>query len=532
MNWEYLLTDRTINFAIVYCNITNYDLELVERFFKKLETLLFQLNNKNFRKDLKINISFPFSVYFTSIDSKYLEKLTNINYNNFKIIFLEATSLKDAILKISPIFDESILNENQDTDEIVLKEDKDTFLYFESISPLLDIDHSLNLILDHFTYLAEYTYSDIAISGFLPIVCNMELAKRISLDNQVDPWNWSEFLLRNTQSVDLEIYYIEPDYRKYRIRLDLYSERFQKICKNLIQYKKDLIYQDLEDIFQNHVELIRITPSYIEIELTTENELSPIVYPKNSNKKHLSLELFQKVLSDLKEYQMKEAFTLSLGGTGEPFLYNNLLEVINLAYESKLFKKIYIETFFYTVNKEVLEQIKTLKHLFTFIIKLPTLNEILYEKLMGKNLLPKIKENLKLLNDSYDVYIEILRIQQVEEELEEFFNHFKNTTFKPIVGRYFTYGGILNDYSVVDLEPLEKDYCRSLMFHIYIQADGKVPMCRQDIIANHKNWDLNHISLKDIFDEMKKYYNNFIKKEYDNIIPICKTCKDWFVFLG
>ncbi len=531
MNWEYLLSDRTIDFAIVYCNIINYDLELVIRFLKKLEILLSQLKEKKFRKDLKIHIPAPFPIYFISNNSKYLEKLTDINYNNFKILFVEAKSLKEAILKISPVLNESTFLENSET-EVIIKEDHDTFLYFESISPLLDIEHSSHLILDHFTYLAEYTYCDIAIAGFLPIVCNVELAKRISVDDQVDPWNWSEFLLRNTQAVDLEIYYIEPDYRKYRIRLDLYSERFQKMCKNLIQFNEDIKYNDLDSIFSNHMDLLRIAPSYIEVELTTMNELSSTIYPTVSFKQHLSLELFQKVLLDLKEYQMEEAFILSLGGRGEPFLYKDLPSVISLIHESKLFKKVYIETFFYTVNHEVLEQIKSLKQLFTIIIKLPTLNEILYEKLMGKNLLPKIKENLKYLNEWYDVYIEILRIQHVEDELEEFFNEFKPTTFKPIVGRYFTYGGILEDFSVVDLEPLEKDYCRSLMFHVFINAEGKIPICRQDIMGRYHLWDLNQISLREVFNEMKNYYDFFINKDYDKIMPLCKKCKDWFVFLG
>ncbi len=532
MVWQYPIPDRKIEFIIIYCNLKEYDIELVNIFFTKLKNVLHNIAQKTI-KQKKININFPIPVYFVSENKENLEPLKNISFNGFSFFYIEAFSLKDAVLRISPILSEEHLKqiENQE-EEILIIDNMDVFLYFESISPLLDVEHTESLILDHFTYMAEYTYSDIAVPGFLPIVCNLELAKRIPEPEKEFRWNWSEFLLKNTQTLDLEIYYIEPDYRKYRIRFDLYSKRFQKICKNIVYSNPSTTYKDIEKIFSHQIELIRIAPSYIEVELTTKNELKPIIYPYKKNPSSLPLELFKKLIQDLINYKLEHSFIISFAGTGEPFLYENLKEVLEISIESNLFSKIYLETFFYKIDLEILEYIKLFKENIHIIIKLPTLKEELYKNLMGKNYLPIVKENLKKIPEELTVYAEILRIEQVEEELDDFFEYFKHTKIKPIIGRYNTYGNLLEDFSVVDLEPLEKDYCRSLMFHLFITASGKVPVCRQDIMCKYKEYDLSYYSISQIFSELKNHYNHYINKNYNKIIPLCEKCKDWYVFLG
>lgn len=532
---DFKLSDRKIDFAIIYCRIKNYDIHLLNLFLDKLYQLLKGISKKTFRKNLRIIIPQKFPIYLVSEDSLNFELLKkNLNHHNFEFFFLNANSLQEAIFEISPKIDpqmNSLLE--KENNPITIEEKFDSFLYFESFAPLLDVPQSINLILDHFTYLSEYTYSDIAIPGFLPIVCNIDLAKRIAILEKDFYWNWSELLLKNTQTVDIEIYYIEPDYRKYRLRFDLYNERYQLICKNIIEFNKYIDYKGLEIIFKNHINLLRIAPSYIEIELTTRNELNPLIYPAKKEVKDLSLLTFKKIINDLKEYQLEKAFTLSLGGTGEPFLYNSLKEVLMEAINSHLFERIYIETFFYRLNEDILNIIYEYKNLITIIIKLPTLNEELYQELMGKNILPEIRKNLESKEwKDLNIYAEILRIKQVEEELDSYFEYFKNTSIKPIIGRYNPYGNLLEDFSVVDLEPLEKDYCRSLMFHLFIDASGKVPVCRQDIFCQYNFYDVNQMSIKEIFLNLKEYYELFINKKYNKIIPLCEQCKEWFVFLG
>ncbi len=523
------LSDRKIDFIIVHSNIENYDINLLNLFLNKLEQILLTISNQTFRNNLKILLPKKFPLYFVSENQI---NITSIKHDFFEFNFLNAFSLQEAVLKISPGIPKEIEEQiHQKEEHIVIQEEHDCFLYFEAISPLLDIEHSVKLILDHFTYLAEYTYSDIAVSGFLPIVCSVELAKRITINEERYFWNWSDFLLRNTQTLDLEIYYIEPDYRKYRIRFDLFNDRFQKICKNIVEFKSDITYREIQTIFENHIDLIRIAPSYIELELTTKNDLNPKIYPKNPELNELTIEQIQKIIKDLKQFQLQNSFTLSIAGTGEPFFYKELKKVLEIAITSELFHTIYIETFLYEIQSDVINFIKEHKKLITLIVKLPTLKEELYWDLMGVNKLPDIKKNLSLIEE-VDAYAEILRIQQVEDELDSYFDFFKNYSIKPIIGRYNRYGNLLEDFSVVDLEPLEKDYCRSLMFHMFISASGKIPICRQDILCNYKCYDINQHSLKEIFDNLRKYYIEFINKNYNQILPLCSSCKDWYVFLG
>lgn len=524
---ESLLKNRKIDFCIIHSNLENYDLELVYVFLKKLKELLKSLDHIEYRKNLLLKVSWQFDVYFVSNESKNLEKIKILEFDGFRFHFLVVESLKDAIENIHT--SKTIRGEN--SDEFI--ETADSFLYFESIAPLLDISLSKNLILHHFFYLAEYTYSDIAICGFLPIVCNLNLAKRIIINNHNDVWNWSEFLLKNIHTFDLEIFYVEKDYRLYRMRFDLFNERSQKICRNLLSKNPNLTYNDIEFYLQNHITLLRIAPTWIEIELTNQLLLDPKIYPKDkdSTPTFLSLDLFRKIIDDLKTFEIRKSMTLCLGGIGESFHYPQLQNILELATNSNLFTKIYIETFLYELNQNVIDILKQYRDNIEIIIKLPTLSEPLYEELMGVNRIPEIKENLQKLPKDLKVYSEILRIQQVEEELDFYFSFFKKTNVEPIVGKYNDYG-IMDDYKAVDLEPFDKDYCRNLMFGIYINSKGKIPLCRQDVFCRNFHYDINKNSLKQIFFDLEKYYLHFIRKEFDQISPLCKSCSEWYVFRG
>ncbi len=527
MYLDSLLKNRAIDFCIIYSNIEHYDLELIYIFLNKLKELLNSIDHYEYRKNLFLEVKWPFRIYFVSNQIKNLEPLKSIEFKDFCFDFLIAESLKESIQKIPS---SNIVQIEVDKEFI---ETMDSFLYFESIAPLLDIVLSRNLILHHFFYLAEYTYSDIAVPGFLPIVCNMNLAKRITIKDTNELWNWSEFLLKNIHTMDLEIFYVEKDYRLFRMRFDLYNERSQKICKNLLANQRNLTYYDLEINLQNNISLFRIAPSWIEIELTNQLLLNPKIYPKDKDatSTFLSIELFKRIIEELKTFEIQNAMTLCFGGTGETLHHPELQNILEIATNSNLFTKIYLETFLYEINQNTLEALENYQNQIEMIIKLPTLNENLYIELMGENQIPKIKQNLQKLPKELKVYSEILRIQQVEEELDSYFSFFKNTNIEPIVGKYNDYG-ILNNYKAVDLEPFEKDYCRNLMFSIYINCKGKVPICRQDVFCKYHSYDLSLKSLKEIFYHLEYYFHKFNNQEFEQISPLCKTCSEWYVYRG
>ncbi|MFN3603576.1 MAG: spiro-SPASM protein [Leptonema sp. (in: bacteria)] len=527
MYLQSLLKNRTIDFCIIYSNLKSYKEELIFVFLEKIKILLESLQGYEFRKKLFLKIPENFKIYFVSHKEENLVSLKTIKKEGFEFHFLIAHSLKECIEKIDTI---KMITTNEETE---INELGDSFLYFPAIAPLLDINKSKELILQHFVYLAEYTYCDIAVPGFLPILCNINLAKRIVINDNKYSWEWSEFLLKNSQTVDLEIFYLEKDYRIFRLRYDLFNERSHKICENLFKENKKIPYNDLEIYLKEKIFLFRIAPSWIEIELTNKQLLNPKIYPnlQDKNENFLSLEIFKKIIKDLEEFELKNSMTLCLGGMGEIFFHPYWEEILDIAIRSELFSKIYLETFFYEVNFKDLKVLDFFKDAIELIIKLPTLNEKLYEDLMGKNFLPTIKENLQKLPQGLKVYAEILRIQQVEEELDSYFEFFKNTSIVPIIGKYNSYG-ILADYKAVDLEPFEKDYCRNLMFSLYINCEGKIPICRQDIFCKYKTYDLKELSIKKIFFDLEKMYNHFINKEYESILPICRNCSEWYVFLG
>ncbi len=408
----------------------------------------------------------------------------------------------------------------------------DTFLYFESFAPFLDIEESLKLIKEHFEILADYTYCDIAVAGFLPIVIDWNLAKRIYITGDEYKWNWSELLLKNTQTLNLNIYYVDNDYRKYRLRFDLFNERYQKICKNLYNFNNKFKYSDLEECFIYQWKLLRIAPSFIEVEITTQMNVHPLIYPYKENYVMMNRDQFIKILDDLNEFGIRKSMHLSFAGAGDPLLHQDFGFFLEASIKSGLFEVIYIETFGDNLTEDKVKILEKYNDYLILIIKIPTLSESLYEELMGKNVLGQIKENLKKIPETLKVYAEILRIKQVEEELDLFFDFFKNTSIQPIIGKYNSYGDLLPDFRAIDLEPFEKDYCRNLMFSLFITSDFRVPICRQDIACKFSNFFLKEYTIKQIYENLYKYHINFINKKYDEIIPICSVCKDWYVFLG
>ncbi len=122
----------------------------------------------------------------------------------------------------------------------------------------------------------------------------------------------------------------------------------------------------------------------------------------------------------------------------------------------------------------------------TWIVSLDASNETMYRALRGAGFAEAQKsaeELLRLFPAAPDV--QAVRMKENEEDLEVFFKAWKARTENVIIQKYDSFIGALPDRKVADLSPLKRFPCWHLKRDMAILIDGTVPLCREDLRAEH-----------------------------------------------
>ncbi|MBW7858403.1 MAG: spiro-SPASM protein, partial [Leptonema sp. (in: Bacteria)] len=389
----------------------------------------------------------------------------------------------------------------------------------------------------HLQYRTHYTYSDTAVAGFLPDVITVDIEKEIgeTATSFQTIEQLRSYCFQNIQDIDLDLYYATPDLRSFRLQLDCSSTRSIDRCLSILKKYPQLRHSQLNEIITTESELPGRLPSYLQIEITTQSTVRPTIYPsvEAAQDRTLSNQMIDKIIDDLSLFDLENDLTISFAGRGDPFEFAGLENFVNRLLNLSCTKAIYIESPAVQVTRTQIESLLNLNQV-TFIIQLPTLNRAKYTKWMGAERLTDVLAFIdsiisKPVNAS--VYVEMIRLPDNEDELDEFMNRFSpdktGGNITPIIGKYSRYGETLPKLDVVDLSPLVRDYCRHLAYDLFINADGCVPICRQ-----HLNGGISVLEsdLSSIFKSRRQLYLYSVNNQYQQISPVCANCDDWYIF--
>src|SRR5690606_34457334 len=84
---------------------------------------------------------------------------------------------------------------------------------------------------------------------------------------------------------------------------------------------------------------------------------------------------------------------------------------------------------------------------------------------------------------TFRLHVELLKITDVADEITAYFDRFEDSPVNVILQKFNSYAGRVPERRVSDLTPLHRDFCWHLARDVYLTADGRIPLCRQDPYA-------------------------------------------------
>lgn len=398
----------------------------------------------------------------------------------------------------------------------------------------------INEMLDtHVKYLSEFTYSYNLPSGY-----SCEIISKSVLDNPLAHTDSKDSLCNiiknNLNQFDVELYYKEPDLRWHRVNFRAANTRDRLVMQNIIAINNQIPpYEMLQDIIDNHPEVLFTTPSYVEIELCGHCILDCIFcYRKILSPQHDNMELstLQTLLEKMRIFNTP--YAVCFGGSGEPLQHPQFYKALELCNSEDLIHTIVIETNGIHADAGYASALASFTdNKVTTIVNINGHNPESYRKLHNAdyfntvydNIL-KLKEILKTNNKlNNNLYIQILKINETESFLDSYYDFWEQHKIPIILQKQNTYIGRIPDKRYSDLTPLQRKPCWHLRQDLYILSDGTIAFCKQDIDGAAKRGNIISDDLKTIWEQQKQHFINDYKEKRATK-PNCSLCDEWYTY--
>jgi spiro-SPASM protein len=411
----------------------------------------------------------------------------------------------------------------------------DNVIYSFIDTPLLDTGITKEMLSLHTGEFAEYTYGEGFPLGITPEIIKVDLLPKIASlleKDNADTGRESIFsgLSKEINSFDIETYFSEEDLKLMRIELTTSSKRNSMLVGHVVK-KLGIAckYEQFCKLIAENPAVLRTVPSYVEIEITNRQSGNCVYSPLTKlTRKTGSMVLsdFKNVIDKLKNFTERCHVALSLWG--EPLLHGDINKIIEYSVKDKSTDLI-LETdgicfdpsfseFAADLNAENLH----------IIFEVDAVEPGTYEKIRGGDL-NKVERNIRYLLSKGvpNIYVQMVRIEENENEMLKFFDMWEKEGAKPIIQKYNSYAGILPDLIKYDLSPLERMPCWHVQRDMVVLHDGSVPRCKQDINCLFPLGNLLQEDISDVWGRGEHLYLEHCNKNYDEL---CTKCDEYYTF--
>lgn len=420
------------------------------------------------------------------------------------------------------------------------QEDQDSVALFHDFCPFLDPQLAGEMQEMHFRYLAHYTYPENIPAGFTPDFASLEFLEALG---EKRPADMRDFIFKNINDYDVEIFFKLPDLRQLRLDLSCASSRSRLLAARIHDLRPDLSYERLPEFLGEHPELLRPFPSYLEIEITGESPVHPVFLPKREGRSAPRLEkedLFR-LADQVVEEGMEDDLTVAFGGPGEPLLHPDLIAILERWLSLAQVRRIYLETYGVHFDTALVDRLKLLPHpdKLHVIFRLTTLRPERYESLYGAPLLKRVLDNIRMLEDlppdgrPFAFYVEMIRMKEVADEIDGYFERFEKSPAEVLLQKYNSYAGRLPERRAADLTPLNRAFCWHLARDLYISAEGMIPLCKQDPFAEGEvALDYRSTAPSEFIRNTNIHFISSYRGRHEEPPLPCPQCDEWYTFNG
>ena len=431
----------------------------------------------------------------------------------------------------------------------LLKNNQDiqTVAYFDSIFPLWDVEITSKIFSNHNAYKADYSYGENLPPGISPSIFSESLITIFQIEHEDVftrhniPIPLNTYIEKNINDFHVEIHYEEPDFRL--LRLDFSAKTLRSLIKiDSLLPKLSLEeppYQQLDAILKSSPDILRVAPSYLEIEPIQDCEYKCTFCPRQ----YLELPtiimneaLFAKI-EDYLNHSLGDT-SICFGGLGEPLQHPKINEILQQFLKNEYLHFLVVETNGYHLDKvfSITENVNFQK--LRWVINVNSLKN--YSEIHGVEISyrERVKQNIKQFtekikqqnqNSLKQIYIQMLKMNENEEDIDDIDCFAKELGVNFLLQKYNSYISLMPEKRVSDMTPLERFPCVHLRRDMSIRANGDILFCKQGVHGDHILGNLNNSSLQEIWNAQQENWINHFQKNYTKT-PDCHSCDEYFTF--
>lgn len=444
--------------------------------------------------------------------------------------------------------------------EICENENADYALVSFNDTPFTDVELVQELTKNHVEYKSEYTFADGYPYGFCPDAIDSGILKILAAKIKDD--DKTEFLKRNflyelikkdINSYEVETILSETDWRLFRFNFSAEKKETFTACKNLFSELngQKLSAEKTAALAASSPSVLKVLPGFYNIQICgyeektlyspykSEYEKKFLKSPEKSPSEIMKTEKVLELVKRISEFS--ENAVIGLSAFGECFSHPDIIKIIEeiIKHEGLC---VFAETDGLSFTDEIVLNLKNLyekypqkKNAFPKImiaVKLDAVSEDFYKKIHPEcadgDFAKAFSAAQNLANALPGcVYPQFVRMQQNEDELESFFRFWNEKNGgNLIIQKYDDFAGLLPQYKVADLSPVERNVCWHLRRDLTVLLNGDVPLCHSCVFSNviGNVWES---SLEEIWKKLDSVILEHINKKYNEK---CGKCDEYYTF--
>jgi spiro-SPASM protein len=419
-----------------------------------------------------------------------------------------------------------------------LAANRDHVFYAYADTPLLDAALMRKMYANHLRYYVDYTFADgypVGISAEIlraePITAMRRLAAEPVLAAMpLARDSLFEVIKRDINAFDLETEISPIDQRLLRVTYALDRPRNVALVHAAIEHgAKDA--ESAVAVLQEHPEIMRTLPAYVSVQLVEGCPQACSYCPygvrltATGKTGEMSVARFAAMAAQVAAFSGDAVIAVSLWG--EPSLHSQFVEVAQAVSDLPGLELI-VETAGVGWDESVLQSVVELPRPPKWIVSLDASEEALYQQLRGDGYGEANRVAERLIEIAGErAYVQAVRMQQNEEQLETFYRLWKTRTENVIIQKYDRFAETLPDLQVADLSPLERHPCWHNKRDLAVLLDGTVPLCREDLDRDHVLGNLERDGIETVWAAGQQMYLSHIRKDLPSI---CQHCDEYYTF--
>ena len=407
--------------------------------------------------------------------------------------------------------------------------------------PLLDNKTTAELWALHYRYDAEYTFADGYPQGLTPELLSVRLPERLmpmaaarrgpAARNSI-----FEVLRGDINAFDVETHLSPADIRMDRVSITCDTRRNRNIAERL--YAAGGTDADsLCRVIPENRALLRDLPSYFPIQITNRSpqSCSYCAFPKYAGdprllSDHMPADRFDNLCRRIADFAGDAVIAPSLWGepSCHPQVGTLIRSALNAGESGSV--KVLIETSGIGWDRSLLRELaaESRSGRLMWIVLLDAADPDLYRSLRGEGM-EEAEDTARFLAELFGDYcwMQAVRMNENEEDLENFYARWKDVGAGPIIQKYDSYAGYLPDRQPADLSPLERFPCWHLKRDMPILIDGTVPLCRSDLGRRDPLGNVFSENLADVWQRGEPVH----RAHADGVYPSpCAQCDEYYTF--